>query len=260
MKKSLIVLAISVLSLYGETYTKALNNTGWHSVGVPITDVNVTETTFGDGISVVWQWDSVTQNWKFYSKSATLLSVANDLNVPIISTLTKGDAIWVKNSVNSSINFANSITPSATGCTESPQEVDTRVVKVGSSGQVLSDESTGWSAIWYKDPGLNVMLAFERTPATFLSTKAQTEAKTYCDNLTFIGFDNWRLPTREESAAMSYYYTENAAKIKNKTDNRLWSSSSSSSSSYYYYYQNISDYSIDSYYYTHKFQCVRTAQ
>lgn len=105
--KKIIILSFLISFLYAEQFSKSLTTIGWHNLGVPITDVNITENTFDENISVVWQWDSTTQNWKFYSKDTTLLSAVDKLNIPIITHLTKGDAIWVKNSALSSIDFSN---------------------------------------------------------------------------------------------------------------------------------------------------------
>lgn len=120
--KRVIILVAFVSLLSAEQFSKSLTTVGWHNVGVPIADINVTTNTFNDNISVVWQWDSSAQDWKFYSKNTTLLAEVEKLHIPIITTLQKGDAIWVKNSALTSINFTDVCTePNLSSLLASPK-------------------------------------------------------------------------------------------------------------------------------------------
>lgn len=120
--KKVIILSALVSLLSAEQFSKSLTTIGWHNVGVDIEDVVVDNSTFDDNISVVWQWDSSVQDWKFYSKNTTLLAEVEKLHIPIITTLQKGDAIWVKNSALTSINFRDVCTePNLSSLLTSPK-------------------------------------------------------------------------------------------------------------------------------------------
>jgi len=119
--KRVIILVAFVSLLSAEQFSKSLTTVGWHNVGVP-TDVNITNNTFGEDISLVWQWDSSLQDWKFYSKNTTLLTEVEKLHIPIITTLQTGDAIWVKNRALTSIHFTDICTkPNLSSLLASPK-------------------------------------------------------------------------------------------------------------------------------------------
>jgi hypothetical protein len=119
--KKIIILSFLMSFLYAEQFSKSLTTIGWHNLGVP-TDVNITNNTFGEDISLVWQWNSVTQSWQFYSKDTTLLSAVDKLNISIITTLETGDAIWVKNRAVTSIHFTDFCTePNLSSLLTSPK-------------------------------------------------------------------------------------------------------------------------------------------
>ncbi len=92
-------------------------------------------------------------------------------------------------------------------------EKDKEVVKISSDGKEVADNITDYSALLYKDPSLNMMLALERTKAGFLQTKTYEDATNYCKNLSYIGFSNWRLPSLQETEVMFFYYEDNSDEL-----------------------------------------------
>ncbi len=92
-------------------------------------------------------------------------------------------------------------------------ESDKMVVKISNIGEEIADNSSEYSALLYKDPSLNIMLALERTEAGFTQTKTYAEATEYCEELNYIGYENWRLPSLEETDVMSYYYNDNSDEL-----------------------------------------------
>lgn len=270
MKKILLALGL-VSTIYAQTFTKLMDSIGWHNVGVPLDNIEVNASTFSSNIEVVWKWNGLTQSWEFYSPNEIFKNLAQSINVPIIATLNKGDALWVKNKNTTSLTFDDKKEFVADGsCTEEVQGIDTRVLKIGSVGQALSDESEEWYGIWYKDPALNLMVALNHTPAGFTATKSQSSAIDYCANLNFLAFDDWDLPSKEEVQMIQYYHDANSAslyKYDNIESTFLWTKTSEKIGSYnHHYYFNInntissnSEYSFDVPTGSHQFLCVRTA-
>lgn len=226
----LVFLLFLVLSLNAESFTKSLSTIGWHQVGVPINSVTVNSSTFSTDVDVVWQWDDISQNWKFYSTNQTLKDLATSINVPIISELNKGDAVWVKNSTTSSkVTFENTLIN--TSISQDPADYDNSVLKIGSSGQILADTETQWKAIYIKEANIWV-----ENKSTFTGSQKYThsDASNYCSNLILAGKDDWYLPSISELSGLNGVVNNNTLILQN-LQNYYWSKNEYDSGYYYYY-------------------------
>jgi len=214
MKKTLIIFIISITLVYAETFIKKIETIGWHFVGIPIENIEINSTIFSDKIEVVWRWSGVNQDWEFYSNNQAKIDLAKSISIPIIQNLNKGDAIWIKNTYPTTLSFDNEIEFIPTGnCVEDVIGIDTRVLKIGIVGQTVLDESKEWYGVWYKDPDLNLMVAFDRTPAGFSQTG---NSSSYCSKLEFMGYSDWKTAGTGEKQMMQYYNNNDNENISAK--------------------------------------------
>lgn len=258
MKFLTLFMCLFVVSLNAETFTKNLDNIGWHMVGVPINSVTIKDSTFDTNANVVWKWNGSTQAWEFYSKNAALVGVAQSINVPIISTLNKGDALWVKTTNISNVLFENNITN--TVISQNPDDYDTSVLKIGSSGQILPDDATDWKAVYIKEANLWV-----ETKTAYTGGQKYTVASSqaYCSGLSLAGKDDWKLASVSELGGIDSIMATKSLffpNIQTTSGTYYWSRDVGSFTGYLYYYGfygNSANTDNSSTYYA---LCVRTVQ
>ncbi len=239
--KAILLLLAAIYFLNAETFTKSLDNIGWHSIGIPINSIEVNSSTFPDSVSVVWKWNNQSQSWEFYSANDTLKTLATSINVPVISTLNKGDAVWIKSTGSSdSVSFENNITNEYVS--QDPSDYDTSVLKIGSTGQILEDTATQWKAIYIKEVGLWIE---NKTTFTGGQQFSFTEARSYCSTLELAGKTDWYLPVISELSGLGSILESNATLLQNiqtSGSDFYWSNDSSSNAGYYQtfrFYDNL---------------------
>ncbi len=262
MKKIVALIGLFAVVASATVFKKTLDTMGWHMVGVPVEKVDVNSSTFGSNISVVWRWNEKTQSWEFFSSNSALRDVAKSIDVPIIKTLKKGDAVWIKNKAVTNLVFDDGID---NNCSDAVYAEGAKFYKLGKDGNVISDSSTVWMGLLVKDDNynLNYTIAFERNKGGFKTKKSHADAVSYCEDLDFMGHTDWSLPTIVEagsifgSSGITSYFPYSISGYD------IWSSSKAGSSDYDYF-KIGSNGSISTgselYWYTYKYLCIRKNQ
>ncbi len=72
--------------------------------------------------------------------------------------------------------------------------------KLGDNGTILDDKAKSWKITEIEENGLMIVKTQKYTDLS--KDFSYDEAKEYCQNLVYAGFDNWRLPTKNEAISI----------------------------------------------------------